>query len=71
MEGGFKEDIDKTLYYVQNNGSENQDGFEDDFNDLIQISFSILDFDGLKKKLVYVCLFSKQAKLKSKYRHNY
>ena len=71
MEGGFKEDIDKTLYYVQNNGSENQDGFEDDFNDLIQISFSILDFDGLKKKLVYVCLFSKQVKLKPNYRHVY
>ena len=57
MEGGFKEDIDKTLYYVQNNGSENdQDGFEDDFNDLIQISFFIMDFASLKKKTC-LCLF--------------
>ena len=60
MEGGFKEDIDKTLYYVQNNGSENQGGFEDDFNDLIQISFFILDFAGLKKNLfMFVCLVNK------------
>ena len=60
MEGGFKEDIDKTLYYVQNNGSENQDGFEDDFNDLIHISFFILDFAGLKKNLfIFVCLVNK------------
>ena len=56
MEGGFKEYIDKTLYYVQNNGSENQYGFEDDFNDLIQISFFIMDFASLKKKTC-LCLF--------------
>ena len=60
MEGGFKEGIDKTLYCVQNNGSENQDGFEDYFSDLIQISFFILDFAGLKKRLfMFICLVNK------------
>ena len=60
MEGGFKEDIDKTLYCVQNTGSENQDGFEDYFSDLIQISFFILDFAGLKKSLfMFICLVNK------------
>ena len=63
----------ETLYSVKKKkkGSNNWDGFEDDFNGQIQISFSILDFAGSKKIVIYVCLFSKQVKLKPNYRHIY
>ena len=41
------------------NGFKNWDGFEDDLNELIQISFFILDFTGSRKNLfIFVCLVS-------------
>ena len=36
-----------------------------------RLVFSILDFAGSKKIVIYVCLFSKQVKLKPNYRHVY
>ena len=36
-----------------------------------RLVFSILDFAGSKKIVIYVCLFSKQVKLKPNYRHIY
>ena len=36
-----------------------------------RLVFPILDFAGSKKIVIYVCLFSKQVKLKSNYRHVY
>ena len=46
------------------NGFENWDGFEDDFNELIQISFFILDFTGSRKNLfIFVCLVSKLSSI--------
>ena len=36
-----------------------------------RLVFSILDFAGSKKIVIYVCLFSKQVKFKPNYRHVY
>ena len=36
-----------------------------------RLVFPILDFAGSKKIVIYICLFSKQVKLKSNYRHVY
>ena len=47
----------RNIVLCTKNGFENWDGFEDDFNELIHISFFILDFAGLKKNLfMFVCL---------------
>ena len=71
MEGGFREDIDVTLYFVQKMVLRIEMDLRMILMGKFRLVFSILDFAGLKKIVIYVCLFSKQVKFKPNYRHVY
>ena len=51
-----------TIY--KKNGYESRGGFKDDFNELIQFSFFILDFVGARKSLVMLtCVVNKPSSI--------
>ena len=53
-----------TVLSIKKNGYESRGGFENDFNELIQICFSILDFIvTLKSMFMFTCLVNKSSSI--------
>ena len=60
----FQERYRRNTVLCTKNGFENWDGFEDDLNELIQISFFILDFVGvIKSSFMFTCVVNKPSSI--------